>query len=194
MENTFTKRVYSFSLLVTDTLYLIRNFARFNSGLRNRQIGKPFMEKIMLVVTAINGCRYCAWFHAKQAASSGISDSEIKNMLDLQFGTDASEHEMPALLYAQHYTETNRHPDKEMVDNLFSFYGEKTAKHVQVFIRMIYSANLAGNTFDAFLSRLKGEKAEDSNALFEFVFFVINIPFLLPLLPYVKKYLTPVST
>lgn len=114
-------------------------------------------------------------------------------MLDLQFGTDASEHEMPALLYAQHYTETNRNPDKEMVDKLIAFYGEKTAKHVEVFIRMIYSANLAGNTFDAFICRLKGKKAEESNAVFEFIFFVVNIPFLLPLLPLVNKYLAPVK-
>ncbi len=48
---------------------------------------------------------------------------------------------------------------------------------------MITFGNLSGNTFDAFLSRFKGIKAEGSNPFFEFVFFLFGAPFLLPLLP-----------
>ena len=109
-------------------------------------------------------------------------------MLNLQFHSDASDFEMLALLYAQHYAETNRNPDKEMTEKLMNFYGEKTAKHIILIIRMIFFGNLSGNTFDAFLSRFKGKKAPKSNIIFEFFFFILNIPFLLPLMPVVKKY------
>jgi len=54
----------------------------------------------MTVVTAVNGCTYCTWFHAKQAVTSGISEKEVKNMLNLLFEADASDFEVPALLYA----------------------------------------------------------------------------------------------
>jgi len=161
---------------------------------RDKNIGKAFSEKIMNVVTAVNGCVYCAWFHAKLAASSGISQEEIKNMMRLQFQTDASDHELPALLYAQHYAETDRKPDAEMTQKFMQFYGDKTAKHIIMYILMIFFGNLYGNTFDAFLNRFKGQKPEKGNIVFEFLFFIVNAPFLLPILPFTKRYRNSSST
>ncbi|MGB7294323.1 MAG: carboxymuconolactone decarboxylase family protein [Candidatus Aminicenantales bacterium] len=87
--------------------------------MRNKEISRTFIEKIMTVTTAVNGCRYCAWFHAQRAVESGISQEEIRNMLNLQFQADASEFELIALLYAQHYAETDRKPGREMTAKLF---------------------------------------------------------------------------
>ncbi len=188
MTKYFTKKIYTFKTLMKDLVFLILKIRQISSIKRNKDISKAFFEKIMTVVTAVNGCVYCTWFHAKQSLKSGISRKEIKNMLNLQFKTDASDFELPGLLYAQHFAETNRKPDKEMTEKLFEFYGDKTAKDIILIIRIIFLGNLTGNTFDAFLSRVKGVKAENSNVIFEFFFFVINIPFLLPLMPLVKKY------
>jgi len=109
-------------------------------------------------------------------------------MLNLQFKADASDFELFGLLYAQHYAETDRNPDKDMTAKLFEFYDNKTANHIFLIIRMIFFGNLSGNTFDAFLSRLKGNKAKNSNVVFEFFFFLINAPILLPMLPFTKRY------
>jgi len=188
MKRTFDRRIYTFSLLISDLGYLFSHISQITGAMRNPKIGKAFTEKIMTVVTAVNGCVYCAWFHAKQAVASGISEDEVKNMLNLQFKADATDFEIPALLYAQHYAETNRNPDAEMTQKLVDFYGPKTAGHIVTLIRMIFFGNLSGNTFDAFISRLKGNKAPGSNVVFEFFFFLINIPFLLPILPFTKKY------
>jgi len=188
MKDNFDRKIYTFRLLLSDLAFLFRNTVNIFAAMRNKKLGKVFMEKVMTVVTAVNGCTYCTWFHAKQAVSSGISEAEVKNMLNLQFAADASNFEVVALLYAQHYAETNRNPDKEMTKKLFDFYGEKTAKHIILMIRMIFFGNLSGNTFDAFLSRLKGKKAKDSNVVFETLFFIINAPVMLPLIPAVKKY------
>ncbi len=188
MKQNFNRKIYTFKFLINDLAYLFKNTPKIISMKRNKDISKAFFEKIMTVVTAVNGCVYCAWFHTKQSLASGISKEEIKNMLNLQFHTDTSDFEMLALLYAQHFAETDRNPDKEITDKLFNFYGKKTAEHIILIIRMIFFGNLAGNTFDAFISRLKGKKAENSNIIFEFIFFVLNIPILLPLMPFVKKY------
>ncbi len=81
-------------------------------GKTMRTLDRVFVEKIMTVVTAVNGCVYCAWFHARQAAASGISSEEVRNMLNLQFRADAAEEEVPALVYAQHYAETGCNPTR----------------------------------------------------------------------------------
>lgn len=187
MNNGFDKRIYTPGLWIGDTLFLLRNLPALIGVMRNTDISRAFMEKIMLVVTAVNGCVYCAWFHAKTALSSGLSQEELKNTVNLQFQADASDFEITALLYAQHYAETNRRPDPDMSRRLVAFYGDQTARHIKLIIRMIFFGNLAGNTFDAFISRLRGVKAPHSNALFEVIFFVLHAPVLLPLLPIMRQ-------
>lgn len=178
----FTKKIYTFKTLWSDIGFLFSHFKQIRGLSKNKDINKVFFEKIMSVVTAVNGCRYCEWFHAKQSLEAGMDTKEISDMFELQFHTSASEFELPALLYAQHYAETNRMPDVEMNQKLNEFYGEKTASDIRLIIRMIYFGNLTGNTFDAFLSRFKGQKAEGSSIVFEFFFFIFNAPFLLPIL------------
>ncbi len=75
-----------------------------------------------------------------------------------------------------------------MKEKLFEFYGVKTASHIILIIRMIFFGNLSGNTFDAFISRLQGNKAPNSNIIFEFIFFIINAPILLPVIPFTRNY------
>ena len=97
-------------------------------------------------------------------------------MMELQFNTVATDFELNALIFAQHYAETNRKPDKEMLGGLFEFYGEQTANHIVLTLRMIFVGNLYGNTLDAFVSRLNGKPAENSSLLFELWFFSWNWP------------------
>ena len=187
-KNQFRKKIFTFRLLIHDILYLLFNIKTIVFAVRNKRLSKIFIEKIMTVVTAVNGCTYCTWFHTKQAVASGITEAEVTNMLNLQFKSDASTFEVPALLYAQHFAETDRNPNSEMTKMLIDFYGDALSKQINLIIRIIYFGNLTGNTFDAFLSRLKGEKAENSNLIFETLFFIINAPILLPLIPVTKKH------
>jgi AhpD family alkylhydroperoxidase len=186
--NEFHRKIFTPRLFFADLFFLIARAPRVVSALLNRQIDRRFMEKIMSVVSAVNGCVYCTWFHARQAASAGISNDEIKNMMRLQFESDATDHELVGLLYAQHYAETDRTSDGVMKEKLVSYYGARTAGHIELFIRMITFGNLYGNTFDAFLARLKGMSVHNGNFAFELIFFILNLPFMAPLLPFVKKY------
>ncbi|MCA9914841.1 MAG: carboxymuconolactone decarboxylase family protein, partial [Anaerolineae bacterium] len=118
MKTRFQKRIYTFGTLLTDVGFLAANLPRAVAMSRNEKISQIFIEKIMTVVTAVNGCVYCSWFHAKQAVEGGLTEAEVQNLFNLQFETDASEFELPALLYAQHYAETNCHPLPDMNDKL----------------------------------------------------------------------------
>lgn len=180
MNYTFSRRIFTAGIFLKDIGFLIYNLPRIICSLRDEKINRAFIEKIMSVVSAVNGCTYCTWFHAKLAVASGIGEEEIKNMLNLQFHADASEFEIMALLYAQHFAETNRQPDNEMTKKLFDYYGDKTAKNIILFIRMIFFGNLIGNTWDAVLSRLKGNSAKESNIIFEFIFFLLTFWFMVP--------------
>jgi AhpD family alkylhydroperoxidase len=185
MSQSFNRNIYTFSLLKTDLKFMFSHLSQIRRTMR--ELDQAFIEKIMTVVTAVNGCRYCAWFHARQAIASGLDPQEVRNMMNLQFQTDANEEDLPALLYAQHYAETRGQPDPEMKEKLVAAYGEKKADQIQTVIRMITFGNLSGNTFDAFLSRLRGVKAEGSSPIFEFIFFLFGAPALLPLLPKLKS-------
>jgi hypothetical protein len=54
-------------------------------------------------------------------------------------------------------------------------------------LRLIYFGNLCGNTFEAFLSRLKGDKLENSSWLTELVVFSVLSPLLGPIALLMKK-------
>jgi AhpD family alkylhydroperoxidase len=177
---TYGKKIFSPAILFRDLGFLISRAPALVGAMRNPDIGRVFMGKIMMVVTAVNGCTYCTWFHARQAVTSGMSDNEIRDMFDLQFEASATEQELPGLLFAQHYAETNRNPEPEMTARLDEFYGEKTARDIMLLIRVIFFGNLLGNTFDAFPSRLKGQKAENSSALFELLFYLATFWLMLP--------------
>lgn len=179
-SQTFSRKIYSGHLLLSDVGYLLKSLPRIVRIKKDDKINKAFIEKIMLVTTAVNGCVYCEWFHAKQALASGIAEEEMQNMLKLQFDADASYAEMMGLLYAQHYAETNRKPEFEMVNKLNEFYGEQTANNIQLAIRMIFFGNLYGNTWDAVLSRFKGVPAKGSKLVFEFIFFLLNFWIMFP--------------
>lgn len=187
MKSEFNKKIYTASLLLKDTGFLLWNIPKIIGVSRSKKISKVFMEKIMNVTTAVNGCTYCSWFHAKQAMGCGISEDKIRNMMNLQFSADATEFELMALLYAQHYAETNRSPDVEMCDKLLETYGEKMTKDILLVIRMIFFGNLYGNTWDAVLSRFKGSPANNSKVLFEFVFFLLNFWIMFPMMFLMKR-------
>ncbi|GAB1470532.1 hypothetical protein MASR2M66_14100 [Chloroflexota bacterium] len=193
MNKNFEKKIFTAKIFIKDIGFLISKTPQIASAIRNKEISMVFIEKIMTVVTAVNGCTYCTWYHAKKAVESGISDDEIKNMLNLQFQAKASDFELMALLYAQHYAETNRKPDGEMTAKLFHYYGDKTANQVILVIRMIFFGNLLGNTWDAVLSRLKGNPAKNSNVLFEFIFFLLTFYIMIPAMFLSKEYRNTLS-
>lgn len=180
MQTCFKKRIFTPHILASDIRFMLKNIRRFAAVKRKGKLSHAFLEKIMTVVTAVNGCVYCSWFHAREATAAGVNESEINDLFQLQFETKAEAYELPALMYAQHFAETARHPDAQETAAFVSYYGAETAGDIMLFIRMILLGNLAGNTYDAFRSRLKGCPAPDSNALFEFGFFLLAFPLMFP--------------
>jgi len=154
----FSKRFYtSAGELANDVLYLARNMrglAGINSG---ETISPAFRERLMLATTAVYGCRFCSYLHARQGLKSGVSQQEAAALLAGSLETCPPE-EAVALLYAQHWAESNANPDTEAVDRLEHTYGAEKAQTINLVLRMIRVGNLAGNLWDYCLYRLSRGK------------------------------------
>lgn len=144
--------------------FTLRSFARsmgevllhpgdIRAAARGRRVSRTFAEKIMLAVTQVNDCRYCSYFHSRQALAAGVTAAEVEQLLSGELGAFPPE-QTPALLFAQHYAEQSGQPDPQAWQRLVDFYGPEMARDIQAYIRMIMIGNLAGNTFDWLLYRL----------------------------------------
>lgn len=147
----FPKRIYHNPIHLFQDVACLFNHA---SHARARgSVSPAFRERLMMAVTSVNACRYCARFHAQVALTTGISRAEIDQILEGEFN-HAPEHEFPALLYAQHWAETNAQPDPAARAQFVQVYGDDTARAIERVLRMIRIGNLTGNTFDYILDRL----------------------------------------
>ncbi len=150
----FPKRTYrSFGELLGDLRHTLRNREMVRRAMT--ELPDDFRERLMLVVTQVNGCRYCAYYHARLALDEGLSPEEVRALLDGAVDTCPSE-ETVALFYARHWAESRATPDPEMRQRLVETYGEETAAEIDVALHMIKMGNYVGNAFDYVLYRLSG--------------------------------------
>jgi AhpD family alkylhydroperoxidase len=184
-DRFFSKRFYSPCAFFSDLLRLLRNLPSLAETSRSRRVSRPFAEKIMLVVTQVNGCRYCSYGHTRMALASGVSPEEIEQLMALEIGRFPPQQAV-ALAFAQHYAESDRNPTPESIQRLQSSYGIEVSCDIINYIRMISMGNLAGNAADAFLSRLSGKPAPRSSFLSELFLFLLFAPVILPLLLVMK--------
>ena len=186
-NNSLKMKVYNFPDFASAFLNFHKDFPALIASLVHRRISRAFESKIMLTVTAVNGCTYCAWFHSKAALQAGLNHNEVKLLLSSQLNRHIDDEDVVALNFAVHYADTDQKPDKELLNNLFEVYGQKTAEDILLRLRMIYFGNLCGNTFKAFLSRVQGRKQENSFWLTELVIFIMLSPLLGPIALLMKK-------
>jgi AhpD family alkylhydroperoxidase len=151
----FSRRLYaSPGEFWVDIRYILGNRPDIHKAMRGELISPAFRERLMLMVTQVNGCRYCSYFHAQEALKTGISNQELKSLLKGVLPEDAPEEEIPALLYAQHWAESNAHPEPETDRRLIETYRQEKVAAIQVILRMIRVGNLLGNLGDYVLFRL----------------------------------------
>jgi AhpD family alkylhydroperoxidase len=121
--------------------------------MRGEIISPSFRERLMLVVTQVNQCRYCSYAHAREALSQGMSQSEIDALTKGMFEASPPD-ELPALLYAQHWAETDGEPEGSVREQVVARYGAQAVELMELAFRMIRAGNLLGNTWDYLLYRI----------------------------------------
>lgn len=150
----FQRRFYSqISDFFSDLKFLLRRRKKIKQAMSGEFVSPAFRERLMMVVTEVNACRYCRSFHVPQAVNCGVSEEELQQILTGQLPEDAPAEEIPGLAYARHWAEENARPDPAYREEIKACYGEETFAMIEVILRMIRMGNLSGNTVDFLLYR-----------------------------------------
>lgn len=153
-KRVFRRRIYhSLTAFLADFCYISARRSLIRRAMREL-IAPALRERLMMMVTEVNGCRYCSYYHAREALKSGISADELRDLLAGVIPAETPPDEHLALAYAQHWAETDAHPDPEAVRKLINTYGEEKAAAIDIVLRMIRVGNLLGNTADYILYKL----------------------------------------
>lgn len=151
MDKQFKKRTYaSLGEFLADLRFLFLNVRKTN---RLRLISPDFRERLMLAVTAVYGCRYCSYLHTREALRSGVDREEMASLLSGNV-ENCPEEEAIALIYAQHWADSNADPESESIQRLVETYGGEKAEAINLVLRMNRIGNLLGNSLDYLLYRI----------------------------------------
>jgi len=148
MKQEFRKRTYAgLREWSRDLWYVLR---RTPSALRiamGSRVSHLFRERLMLVVTGVNECRFCTSLHSRAASAAGVDDGQIRSLLRGELD-GVPDTELPALRYALAWAETNGKPDLQAWQTLIDAYGDDLAEAVELTLRMIRFGNLTGNSLE----------------------------------------------
>ena len=117
------------------------------------RISASFRERIILVVTGVNQCRYCRAAHSALARACGIGQDEIDALLS-GVVLDAPVQEQPALRFALDWARNGGFGRQEEWQNLKERYSEKAVDEIELILKGIRLGNLTGNSFDAILEKV----------------------------------------
>ena len=153
-STTFKRRNWTNARSLFSSLsWPFRHRDQLRRAMVDNGIDVALRERLMLAETQVNACRYCSQFHAREALRAGLSEGETRALLAGELG-NAPPEELPAVLYAQHWAETDGHPDLAARQRVLAIYGPEQTESIVVVLRMISIGNLAGNTADYWLYRL----------------------------------------
>ncbi len=150
----FKRRLYNSPREVwQDMRWTMAHRKRVSGAMKDGRVSRQFRERLMLAVTAVNGCRYCSQFHAREAIKAGLPPEELQKML-IGIVDDAPDDELPALIYAQHWAEMDGVAETAVRQQFIQTYGTDRAEAIETVLAMIRQGNLWGNTTDYFIYRL----------------------------------------
>ena len=164
--HTFDKRIYTPATFLLAVWDLIRHRDDLRLAVRRRDVDRAFAEKLMLVVTEVNRCRYCQVAHTWAARNVGVTEQEL---LDLRVGNFVGlpARGVAALQFAQHYAQQEGQYDQVAWERVVELWGVEATRQILAYLRAISFGNLLGNTFDALLNRLRGRPASNSSFVAE---------------------------
>jgi AhpD family alkylhydroperoxidase len=167
-RDPFPRRTADPSVLVPWLLELARNApGLLRSYLPGGPLDPRTREQVILAVTEVNGCRYCAWIHGSWADYLGELDDP----------RDAQE---ALLTYARACAEAARPLDPSALGGALP---PEVLGTLRATVAQIEVANLVGNTVDGLLARATRRRPLDpARALGELATVAIALPIAVPML------------
>jgi AhpD family alkylhydroperoxidase len=134
-----------------------------------QELDPGFREELMLAVAKLNDCRYCTWGHHEWAYISGVPEDELAHIENMDpEGFDRGK--WVAISYVRALVSANYgQVDSDLLRELKQHYSAHEIKEIELVARVMDISNRGANTWDAMLSRVKGNPANDSHLLDEIV-------------------------
>jgi len=128
-----------------------------------------FREELMLAVAKLNDCRYCTWGHHEWAYLSGVPEEELAHIENMDpKGFDRGK--WVAISYVRALVSANYAAvSPQLLAELKQHYSDLEIEEIALVARVMDIANRGANTWDAMLSRMKGNPANDSRLLDELI-------------------------
>jgi AhpD family alkylhydroperoxidase len=128
-----------------------------------------FREELMLAVAKLNDCRYCTWGHHEWAQLSGIPEEELAHIENMDpRGFDRSK--WVAISYVRALVSANfGDVSPELREEMTQHYSAQEVREIELVARVMDVSNRGANTWDAMLSRINGNPANDSRLFDEIV-------------------------
>ncbi|MFA5055713.1 MAG: carboxymuconolactone decarboxylase family protein [Dehalococcoidia bacterium] len=142
-----------FTGFLSDMWFITRRPCSMIRMARGAPVAPAFRERLMLAVTAVTGCRYCSWAHTGAALRSGISKDEVAGLL-IGSVDDCPPDEAIAVLYAQHWADSDGSPDPEARERLIQSYDADTVNTIDVILHSIRIGNYIGIFHERLLKRI----------------------------------------
>jgi AhpD family alkylhydroperoxidase len=178
MPKTFAKRTFTLPLLLRSAVALVLYMPVRWITLMKPATSRALREKVVLGVTSVNDCRWCSWLHSGIALKHGVSLDELRSLLEPGTFGALDDREATAVLFAHHFAATLRQPTPAARHALARQFTPWQRLEIMAWIHFIYFCNLAGNSADAWLARLRGWQVADGHPLPEAIAALVAAPVL----------------
>jgi AhpD family alkylhydroperoxidase len=163
MPKTFAKRTFTMPLLLRSFGAAVLYMPVMWIALVKPATSRALREKVVIGVTSVNDCRWCSWLHTGIALRHGVNLDELQSLLGSGTFATVDEREATAILFAQHFADTLRHPTPAARLALAKQFTPYQRMEIMAWIHFIYFTNLSGNSADAWLARFRGWKVANGH-------------------------------
>ncbi|WP_433654722.1 carboxymuconolactone decarboxylase family protein [Nocardia sp. CA-128927] len=166
---SFRKRTYSLSSMAREARVLTRRGRTARTAWRPDRVEPLLREQMMFAVSMVNGCTFCAYVHNSSALSEGAERAQLAELVGLD-PTTTTDDRLIAVAWAQSRASANLGPAAEWLDDeLRARYSPQQVQDFDTIVRFMTLNNIAGNTAEALIRRLRGNPVESSGVAAEIV-------------------------
>jgi AhpD family alkylhydroperoxidase len=133
-------------------------------------------ESVWVAVSTLNQCRQCSFVHRKWASNLQLSDQEMAALTNLDLSR-LDHRQSVAFDYLLTWVQSDFRGVPPALEERFqaAFPGPQ-ASHLRTVARLANLSNLTSNTFDALLSRIKGDPVANSRLVAELLATSVFLP------------------
>jgi len=165
----FRKKTYRLRELAGDVASLVPRGPDLFGIWVTKRLEPRFREEIMVAVSRTNECKYCNYMHTWWASRVGLSEGELEK-IKVWDPQSPDTRDRIAIAYVQELVRRDFKPvAKDLVDLLSEQYSRRECADIETVARVMTVFNRSANTFDALVSRLKGEASDHSRVPDELV-------------------------